>query len=130
MPALCRLIEHGARQPGIELDAVAQRKAVGHMVGVAQQFGLGRVALGPAPLLLQCFRKPKRIFHALDVHPRTRIPVVVPGAADARSGFYYLGLQAHTARLVQHVKTGKTRAHNEHVNWNSRLAGNHMLYLL
>jgi hypothetical protein len=69
--------------PGLELDVAPQVVAVGDVVGVFQDLGLGGVALGPLPFLLELGRELVGILHALDVAARAGIAVPVPGAADA-----------------------------------------------
>jgi hypothetical protein len=52
-PARARLVVAGRGDRGVELDVTAQVEAVGDMVEVPQQLRLGRIALGPVPLLLE-----------------------------------------------------------------------------
>ena len=118
------LVELRASHAGVELDAVAQPEAVGHVVGITQQLGLRRVALAPVPVLLQRFIEAERVFQALDVDPRARVAVVVPGAAHARRSFDHSGLQAEAAGAVQQVQTGKTGADDQQVQrWRGRGMG-------
>ena len=65
-----------------KLDVAPQVEAVGDVLDVAQDLGLGRVALGPLPLLLELLGELVRVLHALDVAARARVAVPVPGAAD------------------------------------------------
>ena len=85
-PLVGRLIEARARDPGIEDNVAAQIEAVGDMVGIAEDFGLGRVALFPDPGLLQGFRERVGVLQAFDIAARARVTIPVPGAAHAAAG--------------------------------------------
>ena len=100
---------------GHEADVGAQLEAVGHMVGVLQDFGLGGETLAPVPLLLQVFRELVGILHALDVASRAGVAVPVPGAAHTIAGFEDSGLEPEFARGVQHVHAGKPGPHDDDV---------------
>ena len=79
----------------LNCDVAAQVEAVGHVVGVAQELGLGGVALAPLPLLLQRLVELVGVLHALHVAARTGIAVPVPGAADAAAGLEHARGEAH-----------------------------------
>ncbi len=114
-PAVGVLVEHGRRDAGVELDVGTQVEAVGDVVGVLQDLGLGGEALGPLPLLLQLVRERIRILHAFDVAARAGIAVPVPGAADAGPLLEHPHRQAEGAQAMQQVHAGKTRADDDHV---------------
>ena len=85
------------------------------MVGVSKDFRLRRIFLRPVPFLVQLLREGERILHALDVAARARIPVPVPGAADAAAGLEHPRRKAEPAQPMQHVHPGKTRADDDGV---------------
>ncbi len=103
-------IEYGALDAGRELNVAAEVKTVGDVVGVFQDLGLRRVPLAPVPLLLQFVGKRIGILHALDVAARARIPVPVPGTADAIALLVDPRGKPEAAQPVQHVHAGKPRA--------------------
>ena len=100
----------GLGDPGLELDVAAQVEAVGDVIGVAQDLGLGGVALGPLPFLLQLGRELVGILDALDVAARAGIAVPVPGAADALAGLEHPDPEALQAQPVQHVQAAEAGA--------------------
>src|SRR5262249_40975224 len=109
------LVERRLGDARLELDVAAQVEAVGDMVGVFQDLGLRRIALGPFPILLELARELVGVLHALDVAARTRIAVPVPGAADALAGFDNARGEARLAQPVEHVHASEARAHNHRI---------------
>ena len=109
----------------VELDVAAQVEAVGDVVGVAQDLGLGGVALAPLPLLLQLVGELVGVLHALDVAARARIAVPVPGAADAAAGLEHARREAHAAQPVQHVDAGEAGADDHRVKVGFMIPGVH-----
>jgi hypothetical protein len=99
----------------VELDVATQIEPVGDVVGVTQDLGLGGVALGPFPVLLQRIGELVGILHALDVAPRTGIAVPVPGAADAAAGFQHGRLEAQPAQPMQQVHAREPGADDDGV---------------
>src|SRR6185312_2065532 len=79
----------------------------------------------PAPLLVELFRKGKRILHALDVTARAGIAVPVPGAAHAAACFEYLHAETQPAQPMQHVHAGKACADDDGVKMGSSFCGTH-----
>ena len=69
-PAVAASSKCAALTAGGELDVPAQVETVGDVVKVAQDLWLGRVALGPRPLLLQLLGELVGVLHALDVAAR------------------------------------------------------------
>ena len=114
-PAIVRFVELRRHDIRVQLDIAAQVEAVGHVVRVAQDLGLARVALGPLPLLLQRVGERVGILHALDVAARARIAVPVPRAADARAALVDARRHAEPAQPVQHVEAGETGADDDGV---------------
>src|SRR5690606_3064246 len=82
-PAGGGLVVDGGDHLGVQLDVPAQVEAVGHVVEVAQDLGLGGVALGPLPLLLQLAGEGVGVVGALHVAPGAGVAVPVPRAAHA-----------------------------------------------
>ena len=115
VPAFCVFIERRRGHARVEHDMPAKIEAIGDMVGVGEDFGLRRVFLRPVPLLVQFLREGERVLHALDVATRARIPVPVPGAADAAAGLEHPRRKAEPAQAMQHVHPGKARAHHDGV---------------
>src|SRR5262249_32792032 len=99
-----------------------QVEAVGDVVGVFQDLGLRRIALAPAPFLLQLVRERIGILHALDVAARAGIAVPVPGASDARTLLEDTGRKAKPAQPMQHVHAGKARADHDDIIASGSLA--------
>ena len=109
------LIEPGLGDPGLEPDVAAQVEAVSDMVGVAQDLGLGGVALRPFPFLLQLGRELVGILDAFDVAARAGIAVPVPGAADALAGLEYPDPKTLLAQAVQHVHAAEPGADDDRI---------------
>ena len=99
----------------VERDGASCVGAVGYMVGVGEGVGRRRVFLRSVPLMVRDLREGKRVLHALDVAACARIPVPVPGAADAAAGLEHPRRKAETAQPMQHVHPGKTRADDDGV---------------
>jgi hypothetical protein len=86
-PAARRFIEECGGHARIELDVAAQIEPVDGMIDISEDFRLARVALAPAPFLLQLLGKRIGIIHALDVAARAGIAIPVPGSADTAARF-------------------------------------------
>ena len=114
-PAIVCLVELRRDHIRVQLDIAAQVEAVGHVVCVAQDLGLARVALGPLPFLLQLVGERVGILHALDIAARARIAVPVPGAADARAALVDARRHPQPAQPMQHVEAGETGADDDRV---------------
>ena len=110
-----RAVEQRRRDAGVELHVAAQVEAVGDVVDVLQDLGLGAVALRPLPLLLQLVGEAVGIFQALDVAARAGIAVPEPGAADARAGLVGADLQAQAAQAMDGVEAGQAAADDDDV---------------
>ena len=100
---------------GVELDVAAQIEAIGNVVRVIEDLGLGRVALRPLPLLLELVGELVRVLHALDVAARAGIAIPVPGPADAVAGFEHPHRQADAPGAVQHVHAREPGPHDHYV---------------
>ena len=94
----------------VELHVASQFEAVRYVVGVLQDLGLGRVALGPLPLLLEPIGEAVGVLHALDVAARPGVAVPVPGApyVARRPRRPASSDPGHAA--VEHVHTGESGA--------------------
>jgi hypothetical protein len=99
----------------LELDGVAKVKSIGYVIRVSQNLGLPRVPLGPVPLLLEILIELIGVLHALYVAPSARIPVPVPGAADASRTLVDTRVEAELAHPMQHVHARESGANNDHV---------------
>ncbi len=110
-----RLVERRRSDAGGELDIGSQVEAVGYVVEVAEQLGLGRIALAPFPLVLEFGREGIGIFLALDIDPSARITVPVPGPADPLPRLDHPRAEPEAPQAVQHVKAGKTGADDHRV---------------
>ena len=115
LPQVGGLVEDGLAHPRLEAHVAAQVVAVGDMVGVAQQLGLGGVALAPFPFLLQLGRELVGILDAFHVAARAGIAVPVPGAADALAGLEHTRRKALLAKPVQHVHAAEPRADDHRI---------------
>ncbi len=58
-----------------EPDVAPQVEAIGDVADVAQDLRLSRIALGPAPALLQLFREGIGVMHTLDAVPGGEVAV-------------------------------------------------------
>ena len=99
----------------VELDVAPQIEAVGHMLRVLQDLGLGGEAFAPLPFLLQPVVEGIRVLHALDVAARPGVTVPVPDPADVAGGFEYPCLQPELAGRVKHVETAEAGPHDHDV---------------
>src|ERR1700680_3623691 len=94
-----------------------------NMVGVGQDLRLRRVLLRPVPLLVQFLREREGVLHALDVATSTGITIPIPGAAHAAAGLEHPRGKAKSAQAMQHVQSGKARAHDNRVENRSPFTG-------
>ena len=116
VPALRRVVPGRGGHPGLELDVAAQVEPVGDVVHVAEDLGLGGVALGPGPLLLELGRERVAVVHRLDVAARPGIAVPPPRPADVGGGFVALERQAELAQAVVRVEPGEAGADDDGVD--------------
>src|SRR5262249_26949035 len=95
--------------PGVALDVAAQVQLVGDVVQVAEDFGLGRVALAPGPFLEDVLGEPlgEAVIDTLAVAARAGVAVPVPGAADIAPRLIDARRKAPLAQAVEHVKASK-----------------------
>src|SRR5260370_41143302 len=103
------LVEPGLGDLGLELDVAAEVEAIGDVVGIAQDLGLGGVALRPFPFLLQLGRELVGILDAFDVAACAGIAVPIPGAADALAGLeppYPETLPSHAVQQARSAEPG------------------------
>ncbi len=116
VPTRCVLVPDGAVDGGLEPDVTAQVVAVGDVVEVAQDLGLGRVLLRPLPLLFEFRVERVLVVEALDVATGTGVPVPVPGAADVAGRFQ--GHRRHTdpTELVEQIQPRHPGADHHHVD--------------
>ena len=115
LPDAGGLVERCPGDARLEAHVAAQVEAVGDMVCVAQQLGLGGVALRPFPFLLQLGRELVGILDALDVTARTGIAVPVPGAADALASLEHARRKALLTKAVQHVHAAEPSADDHRI---------------
>ena len=78
----------------IEVDVLAKLEAVGNVIRVFKDFGLGRVPFGPFPLLLKLLRELVGIFETFDIATCPGVAIPKPGAANAAAGFHNFSRQA------------------------------------
>ena len=114
-PASTRVVEVRRDDARAELDVPTQVEAIGHVLQIAKDLGLRRVALAPFPLLLQLFRELVGVLHALDVAARAGIAVPVPGAPHTVAGLEHARPQSEAAQAVQRVEPREARAHHYRV---------------
>ena len=114
-PAAGRLVVGGGDDAGVEFDVPAQVEAVGHMIGVLQDFRLRGVALRPAPLLLQRLRELIGVLQALHIATGTWVAVPVPGAAHPAATLEDAGGEPEPPQPMQHVQAGEAGAHQDGV---------------
>src|SRR5262249_32077061 len=116
MPAPGACVPRRRRHPRVELDVAAEVEAVCDVVQVPQDLGLGGVALGPRPLLLDLGRERIAVVHRLDVAAGPRIPVPPPRSADAAGGVEAPDREAEGAQPVVRVQAGEAGADDDRVD--------------
>ena len=124
-PARGGLVVFGALHARVQFDMAAQIEPVRHMGDVAQDLGLRRIALAPAPFLLQLGREGVGIIEALDVAAGAGIAVVIPHAADIGGGFEHHDPLALLAQPVERAQARKARAHDGDIDGLGVLDGAH-----
>src|SRR5262249_42218145 len=111
-----RVFVEGASLDGrVELDVGTEIEPIPHVVGVAQNSRLRRVAFAPVPLLLQFVRERIGILHALDIAAGAWIAVPVPGPPDARALLVDAHRESKAAQPVEHVHSGKAGPDHDNV---------------
>ena len=116
-PGIRLTVEESFLDPSVELDVAPEVKAVGDMVDVTQDLGLGAVALRPMPFLLQLVGKGIRILHAFDVAATPRIAVPVPGAANPTAGLEGAHFEAEFAQSIDRVETADSSADDNRIEF-------------
>ena len=116
-PGIRLTVEESFLNPSVELDVAPEVKAVGHMVDITQDLGLGAVTLRPMPFLLQFVGKGIRILHAFDVATTPRIAVPVPGAANAGAGLEGAHFQAEFAQPINRVETADSSTDDNRIKF-------------
>ena len=114
-PALVLLVKTCRSDAGFKLNIGAQLEAVSHVVDIAQDLILLRVAFSPMPLLLELFVKRIGILHAFDIAPCAGIAVPVPCSANAVASLIYAGRQAQLAKAVKHVQASEAGTDDNHI---------------
>src|SRR5262245_62081609 len=112
---VCSLVERSGDDARVETDIALQVVTLGHMLDVAQDFGLGGIAFRPDPLLLQHLVELERVLHALDVAASARIAVPVPRTADAPCRLENARANAVLAKAIKHIEAGKAGADDDRV---------------
>jgi hypothetical protein len=111
-------VEVHRRDPGVERDRVTQVEAVGDVLDVAKDLGLGGIALGPIPFALKVLVEAEGVLERGHVAAGARIAVPVPGAANARSSLDHPSGEPERADRVQHVEPGEPGSHDRDININ------------
>ncbi len=108
-PLVLLLIEFGPGDAGVELHIAFEVVTLGHMLEVAQDFGLLGVALTLFPFLQELLVKGEAVNIGIGVAARAGVTVPVPGAANGFTRFINPHLQSQfIAKRLEHVHTGKT----------------------
>ncbi len=94
------------------------------MLDVAQDLGLGGIALGPLPFAREVIFEAVLVFEAFDVAASPGVAVPVPRTANIVAGLDHDGAHAHAAKTKQLVKAGKPRANNNGIDGFRQAAGN------
>ena len=115
LPPVRRLVEARRGHPRLELNVAPEIEAVGDVLDVPQDLGLGGVPLRPVPFLLELVGEGIGVVHALDIAAGAGVAVPVPGAADAAARFVDPRGQAEAAQAVQHVQAGEPGADDDGV---------------
>ena len=114
-PQICLAVEDGFFDPSVELDVAAQVEAVGDVVDVAQDFGLGAVTFGPMPFLLQIIREGLRVFQTFNVTAAARIAVPIPGAANPIAGLERAQFETEFAQAIDRVEPTDAGSYNDRI---------------
>src|SRR6516162_976099 len=118
-PAFGSFVKGGRRYAGSEHDVLTEIEPVGNVVGISEDLGLRCVFFRPVPLLVQLLREGEGILHALDVTTGARVSIPVPRSAHAAASLIDARREAKAAKAIEHVKAGKTRAHDNSVERNT-----------
>ena len=109
------LVPHRGVDPGGEDDVIAEVVTVGDVLEVGEDLGLGRVLLGPLPLLLQLRVEAVRVVRSRDVATGARVTVPVPGATDAVRRLEDLRPEAEPAQPVKQIEACEACAYDHRV---------------
>ena len=113
-PAVAAAVEAGGGDAGAELDVAAEVEAVDDVFEVAQDFGLGGVALGPLPFLLEFGREAVGVVEALGIAAGAGVAVPIPRAAHAIGGLEHADVEAEfVAQDMQLIEPGEPGS-NDH----------------
>ena len=126
-PGVGGLVEGHGGDAGLEADVAAQVVAVGDVVEVALDLGLGGEVLAPLPLLLELRVEPERVLEARDVAARAGVAVPVPGAAHARRPLEHHHAEAALAQHLQGVEAGHAGPHDDDVRVERDVVGAHLV---
>jgi len=74
------------------------------VVGIFQNFSLGRILFRPVPFLLKFFGELKRVFETVYVTACARITVSVPRAANTASCFIDLNTKAKRTKFIEGIQ--------------------------
>src|SRR5262249_42609347 len=80
-PPVCVFIKVDGRDARSQLDIGPKLETIGDVVEIPQNLGLGSVALGPTPLVLQLFGEGVGILQAFDVAAGAGIAIPEPRAS-------------------------------------------------
>ena len=108
-PAIAGFVEHRLDDARAEQEVAAQVEAIGDVLEVAQDLGLGGVALRPRPLLLELARPRVGVRHALDVAAGAGVAIPEPRPADAARLVDHEGGEADLAQPVQEIAARRCR---------------------
>jgi hypothetical protein len=121
-PALAVVIEPRGDHARLETNVLLQVEAIGDVLGVSEDFRLGREALGPAPFLLQIMIEGIAVLDAFRIAAGAGIAIPVPGSADVVPRLVDDDGKPLLAQAVEHVHSGKTSANDNGVHslhfWN------------
>ena len=121
-PLVRCLVESAVHDPGIEGIVPAQVEAVGNVIGILENLGLGGEALTPLPLGQQFGRERIGIVEALHIAARAGIAVPEPGAADVRCGLEAEGCEPHFAEFIVRIEPGKAGTDHRNIDCGGHIA--------
>ncbi len=110
------LVEDRRFDPRLEGDVAAKIEPVGDVLGVPKDLGLGGVALGPLPFLLQLVVEVIGVLHAVDVTAGARVPVPVPGSAHVGPGLETADRAARRRHPMDQVHAGEAGTDHDRVD--------------
>ncbi len=122
VPYVRGVVEGRFDHPRGELDVAAEVVSVGDVFEVVPDLLLRRIPLRPLPFLPKLLVERERVYIAVRVAPRPRIPVPIPRSSDALPGFENPRRKPEVIpQAVEHIKSREPRPDDHRVKVGLRL---------